>query len=132
MKIVLNNKTTKFDVGDFLVNRYAYRYHKHPTFYKIVAMIKCRETLYCHRCTSGYIAYDTRRFARRLGTKQCVICSHHSKSLPEWYRVNPITREIIYEEGEESAREDMSVFVRNPIATQEIQSTGTISPTQTG
>jgi hypothetical protein len=93
MKPVLNKKTTKFDVGDFITSTWNSR----RRIYRIVALAPCSTLRVCTTCDSGNIAYSVRAYKKRLGRNQWNVCG--SSSNPEFARINPITMEV---EGEDS------------------------------
>jgi hypothetical protein len=52
----------------------------------------------CHDCSSGAVLYVAKRFNKRLGRVEKSICGTYHEKYPEYYQIDPITREIIGEE----------------------------------
>lgn len=75
MKPVPNKRTTPYDVGDMIVHRYWHRSSGDCPHYKIVELVQCQQEFRpCTSCDSGNIAYRAKRFNKRLGIKDFVLC----------------------------------------------------------
>lgn len=74
MKPVPNKRTTPYDVGDQVVYRYSHYQGGSAIRFQIVELVKCQTFTACAGCSTGNIAYRTKRFKKRLGRKNFVLC----------------------------------------------------------
>lgn len=85
---VKNSRTTPYDVGDYIKSTY-YGTHGRPSIYKIIELRQCASDGIppCRECSSGNVAYVTKRFNKRLGIRPISLCpmrNGHS----DWIKTN--------------------------------------------
>lgn len=95
---VKNEKTTLYELGDYLVSRWS-RGQRRPQVYRIVGLTRCSAegTRPCGHCKSGNIAYVVKRFNVKLGYRSFNICASHdiSSYYREYYKWDVVNRRII-------------------------------------